>query len=73
MVAWRERYQITDVLNMKRHDAIFLEEKKKSSSTYLTLTPLSCLSEKTNKMSVAQVTVLISVPELTYSLLRKSG
>lgn len=67
MVTGRERRQITDVLDIKRHDAIFPEEKK-HSATYLALTPLRCLSEETNKMSVAQVTVLISMPKLNHCL-----
>lgn len=69
MMTWRERQQITDVLNIKRHDGRLPEKKrKKNSFTYLMVTPLSCLSEETNKLSGAQVTVLISMPKLTYSL-----
>ena len=42
MVTGRERQQITDVLNMKRHDAIFPEEKKtqRHLSRTDTFTPL---------------------------------
>lgn len=70
MVTRRGLQQITDVFDIKRRDVIF-PRGQKSSSTYLALTPVSCLSEDTNKMSLTRVTVLISVPKLTYSLAKE--
>lgn len=35
MMTWRERQQITDVLNIKRHDARLPEKKRKKKQLHL--------------------------------------